>query len=448
MKKRKIIIIGFLVLILLGTNMIKAESNIKNQIDDYISTYTEISTFSGSVLIAKDGKVIINKGYGKADIELDVNNSKDNKFRIGSLTKQFTAAAILQLEEKNKLKIDDSIDNYINDYPNGKKIKIRYLLNHTSGIFDYTRTQKFRDMMGKKIQLEELIELFKDKELNFLPGEKYQYCNSNYVLLGYIIEQVSGLNYEQYLRENIFRPLNMKNTGYAYHHRIIEGRASGYVMNQVGSKMNMYHDDATFAHGAGALYSTTADLYKWDRALYTNKLLSESSKKKMFQVYKGNYGLGFKIGEIFGHKRYYHHGATMGYTGSIIRYIEDNTTIIVLSNLNGTPIEKITRDLSAIVFNKNYYLPNIDYEIDNKEFGKYTGTFKLKSGREVQIRSQYGKYFAKMSRGPAFEIIPSGKHEFLLKVMGDKLEFTDQRNGKFQKLKIQHVYNKESGMRI
>lgn len=186
----------------------------------------------------------------------------------------------------------------------GEKIKIRYLLNHTSGIFDYTRTQKFRDMMGEKIQLIKLIELFKDKELNFLPGEKYQYCNSNYVLLGYIIEQVSGLNYEQYLRENIFRPLNMKNTGYDYNHRIIEGRASGYVINPDGSKMNMYHDDATFAHGAGALYSTTSDLYKWDRALYTNKLLSESSKKKMFQVYKGNYGLGFKIGELFGYKRY------------------------------------------------------------------------------------------------------------------------------------------------
>jgi len=448
MHKKKIFIIGLLVLVLLSSNLVKAESNIKNQINNYLSTYTEIGTFSGSVLIAKEGKVIFHKGYGKADLELNVDNTRQNKFRIGSLTKQFTAAAILQLEEKRMLNIKDSIDNYIEDYPYGEKIKIKNLLNHTSGIYDYTRTKEFRDMMGKRTKLEKVIELFKDKELNYQPGEKYQYCNSNYVLLGYIIEKVSGLNYGQYLRENIFAPLNMENTGFAYHHIIIEGRASGYVMNPDGSKMNMYHDDATFAHGAGALYSTTADLYKWDRALYTNKILSENSLSKMLQVYKGNYGFGFKIDELFGHKRYYHHGGTMGYTGSIIRYINDNTTIIVLTNINGTPIEKITRDLSAILFNKNYYLPKVKYHIGRNEFEKYKGSYKLTSGREVRIISDQGKYFAKMKRGPAFEIIPSGKHQFLLKVMGDKLEFTDQKNGKFQQLKIEHVYSNESGMRI
>src|SRR6056297_1324664 len=160
MHKKKIFIIGLLVLVLLSTNIIKAESNIKNQINNYLSTYTEIGTFSGSVLIAKEGKVIFHKGYGKADLELNVDNTRQNKFRIGSLTKQFTAAAILQLEEKRMLNIKDSIDNYIEDYPYGEKIKIKNLLNHTSGIYDYTRTKEFRDMMGKRTKLEKVIELF------------------------------------------------------------------------------------------------------------------------------------------------------------------------------------------------------------------------------------------------------------------------------------------------
>jgi len=448
MNKKMVFIVGFLIMMLFSSSIIYAETGIEKQIDDYMTTYTEIGVFSGSVLIAKDGEIIINKGYGKADLELDVNNTKDKVYRIGSLTKQFTAAAILQLEEKGKLKVENSINTYLKDYPNGEEIKIKHLLNHTSGIFDYTRTQKFRDMMGKRIQLLEVINLFKDKELNFKPGEKFQYCNSNYVLLGYIIEKLSNTSYEQYLKENILKPLKMRNTGFAYHHKIIKGRTSGYILNPNGSKMNIYHDDATFAHGAGALYSTTSDLYKWDRALYTNKILSEESLNKMFKVYKGNYGFGFKIDEMLGHKRYYHHGGTMGYTGSIIRYINDDVAIIVLSNINGIPIEKITKDLTAIVFNKEYYLPNTDFKLDEDNFEKYAGTYKLNSGREVKIINRQGKYFAQMGRGPVFEIIPTGKNEFLLKVMGDKLEFKEQEGAKYQKVNIYHVSSKEIGKRI
>jgi CubicO group peptidase (beta-lactamase class C family) len=373
--------------------------------------------FSGTVLIAKNEKIIINKGYGYADLELDVKNQKDTKYRIGSLTKQFTAAAVMQLADQNKLKIEDKLINYIPDYPRGDEITIKNLLNHTSGIFDYTRTQKFRNMMGQRIKLNKVIELFKGKDLNFEPGQKYQYCNSNYVLLGYIIEQVSGLSYEEYLHKNIFDPLDMHNSGYAYHHKIIKGRASGYVMNSAGNKSNIYHDDATFAHGAGALYSTTKDLYKWDRALYTNQILSDNSLKQMFTTYKGNYGFGFKIDKLFKNRRIYHHGGTMGYTASINRYVDEDITIIVLSNINGTPIEQLTKDLAAIMFEKEYYLPDLSYELKQDEFQKYAGTYKLDSGREVTIMSQRDKYFVKLKQGPAFEIIPSGQNEFFLKII-------------------------------
>ena len=448
MLKKKILVIGILILLLFSTGGVEASTDLSTKIDNYITTYEEMGIFSGTVLVAENGKIIINKGYGYADLELDVKNQKDTKYRIGSLTKQFTAAAVMQLAEQNKLKIEDKLSKYIPDYPRGDEITIKNLLNHTSGIFDYTKTQKFRNMMGQRIRLNKVIELFKGKDLNFEPGQKYQYCNSNYVLLGYIIEQVSGLNYEEYLNKNIFNPLNMHNSGYAHHQKIIKGRASGYVMSPAGSKSNMYHDDATFAHGAGALYSTTKDLYKWDRALYKNQILSDDSLKQMFTTYLGNYGFGFKIDELFKNKRIYHHGGTMGYTASINRYVDDDITIIVLSNINGTPIEQLTKDIAAILFKKEYYVPDLSYELKQEEFAKYAGTYKLDSGREVTILSQADKYFVKLKQGPAFEIVPSGQNEFFLKIMGEKIEFIKGNNGNFNKIKIEHVYSSESGTKI
>jgi len=448
MLKKKILVIGILVLLLFSMGGVEANTDLSTEIDNYITTYEEMGIFSGTVLVAENGKIIINKGYGYADLELDVKNQKETKYRIGSLTKQFTAAAVMQLAEQNKLKTEDKLSKYIPDYPRGDEIKIKNLLNHTSGIFDYTKTQKFRDMMGKRIQLKKVIDLFKDKDLIFQPGQKYQYCNSNYVLLGYIIEQVSGLNYEEYLNKNIFNPLEMNNSGYAYHHKIIKKRASGYVMSPAGKKSNMYHDDATFAHGAGALYSTTKDLYKWDRALYTNQILTDKSLKQMFTSGLGNYGFGFKIDELFKNKRIYHHGGTMGYTASINRYVNDDVTIIVLSNINGTPIDQLTKDIAAILFKKEYYVPDLNYELKQEAFKKYAGTYKLDSGREVTIMSNADKYFVKLKQGPAFEIIPSGQNEFFLKIMGEKIEFVKDNNGNFNTINIEHVYSSESGTKI
>ncbi len=448
MLKKKILVIGILVLLLFSMGGVEANTDLSTEIDNYITTYEEMGIFSGTVLVAENGKIIINKGYGYADLELDVKNQKETKYRIGSLTKQFTAAAVMQLAEQNKLKTEDKLSKYIPDYPRGDEIKIKNLLNHTSGIFDYTKTQKFRDMMGKRIQLKKVIDLFKDKDLIFQPGQKYQYCNSNYVLLGYIIEQVSGLNYEEYLNKNIFNPLEMNNSGYAYHHKIIKKRASGYVMSPAGKKSNMYHDDATFAHGAGALYSTTKDLYKWDRALYTDQILTDKSLKQMFTSGLGNYGFGFKIDELFKNKRIYHHGGTMGYTASINRYVNDDVTIIVLSNINGTPIDQLTKDIAAILFKKEYYVPDLNYELKQEAFKKYAGTYKLDSGREVTIMSNADKYFVKLKQGPAFEIIPSGQNEFFLKIMGEKIEFVKDNNGNFNTINIEHVYSSESGTKI
>lgn len=444
MRKTKLVLILSIMLVVIGFNTnVLANDDLFLEIDEYLTRYSNLNTFNGTVLVARDGDVIINKGYGKADFELDVNNKNDSKYRIGSLTKQFTAAAILKLKENGLLKLNDKINNYVSSFSYGDQITIRNLLNHTSGIYDYTRSKDFRENMGNKVKLEEVINIFKDKELNFKPGTKYEYSNSNYLLLGYIIENITEKNYETYLKENILNPLDMNNTGFAYHDRIIKNRSKGYILNPDGSKNNIYHDDATYAHGAGALYSTTLDLLKWDQALYTNKILSDSSLNEMFTIYKSNYGFGFKIDKLLNNKRYFHHGGTMGYTASINRFVDDKLTIIVLTNLNGTPIEKIVKDLSAIVFNKEYYIPK-EYSLIKNNFNKYVGKYKMVSKREVIIKIIKDKYFIKLDRSPFFEMLPSGKDEFVVKVFAERVELSKDN----KEITIHHLNGTDHGVKI
>jgi len=431
-----LVVIGF------NTNVL-ANDDLFLEIDEYLTRYSNLNTFNGTVLVARDGDVIINKGYGKADFELDVDNKSDSRYRIGSLTKQFTAAAILQLKENGLLRLDDKVNNYVSNFGYGDQITIRNLLNHTSGFYDYTTSKEFRENMGKRVKLEEVVDIFRDKELNFEPGKEFQYSNSNYLLLGYIIENVTEKSYENYLKEEILNPIDMKNTGYAYHDKIIKKRSEGYMLNPDGSKNNIYHDDATYAHAAGALYSTTLDLLKWDQALYTNKILTNSSLKEMFTTYKSNYGFGFKIDKLFNKKRYYHHGGNMGYTSSINRFVDDKITIIVLTNLNGTPIEKIVKDISAIIFNEDYFFPN-KYSIKKDEFKKIEGRYKMNSNREVVIKTINDKYLIKLGRGPFFEMIPSGRNEFVVKVFAEKVKFKEKND----EIIIYHLSGTDKGKKI
>jgi len=241
----------------------------------------KLGNFSGSVLIAKGDEVLVRKGYGLANIEIDVPNTPKTKFRLGSVTKQFTAMAILQLQEDELLSVNDPLSKFIPDYPEGDKITIHHLLTHTSGIPNLTDFPELEKIKKIKTPIEEIIKIFKNEQLEFAPGEKHQYSNSGYTLLGYIIEKASGKTYEEYLKENIFIPLNMKDSGYDHYNTVLLNRASGYSPGKDGI-VNAKYIDMSIPFGGGCLYSTVGDMYLWDRALYTDKLLSESSLNEMF----------------------------------------------------------------------------------------------------------------------------------------------------------------------
>jgi CubicO group peptidase (beta-lactamase class C family) len=352
-----LIVFAFLLLTFPATS---SSQTLPERVNDYIGAWMKMGRFSGSLLIAKDGQFLVSKGYGMANHEHDVPNTPQTKFRLGSVTKQFTAAAVMQLQERGKLNVADTLAQYIPDYPSGDRITIHHLLTHTSGIVEVTRLPEFRQYLLLPTTVEKTISLFKDKPLEFPPGEQFRYSNSGYLLLGFIIEKVSGQTYEEFLKGNIFGPLNMVNSGYDHPSAILKNRASGYNLAMEGL-INGPYNNMTAPHAGGALYSTVEDMFLWDRALYTEKILKKSSLDRMFTPFKGNYGYGWIIDSIFGHKRIQHGGSIVGgFQSHIARYVDDDVLIVFLCNQQPTNARKISEDLAAIVFGQPYKLPTED----------------------------------------------------------------------------------------
>jgi len=340
-----------------------------DKLDQLISTYAQYGQFIGSVLVAENGEIIYKKGFGLANMEWGIPNQPDTKFRLASVTKQFTAMLIVQLASENKLKLDAPISTYLPDYPKktGDIITIHHLLTHTSGIPSYTDFPVFRDMMHDAYRPEEMVKLFADSALQFTPGERYEYSNSGYILLGYIIEKITGKPYEQVLQSKIFTPLKMKNSGYDHNDAVIKNRASGY--NRIGTTyQNANYIDMSVPFSAGGIYSTVEDMYLWDQALYTEKLLPKKYMDLLFQKYiSANgpfyYGYGWMLGKMPVGKAgdqietINHDGFINGFNTQITRVPSDKSSVVLLNNTGGAPLQKMTTAILGILYNKPYDFP-------------------------------------------------------------------------------------------
>ena len=270
-----------LILIAFAICNVRAQE-VVSRIDGYMNAAAQSGTFSGAILIAREGKVLINKGYGMASLELGVANTPEMKYRIGSLTKQFTAMAVLILQEHGRLNVQDSVCKYVSECPpDWAAITIHHLLTHTSGIPELLSLPEFQTTLALPSPVSRTVERFRNKPLEFRPGEKFKYSNSGYILLAYIIERITGQPYEDFLKDNIFEPLKMMNTGSDHNERIIKNRAAGY--SKKGNEVvNAAYIDMSIPTGGGSLYSTTGDLFLWDQALYANKLITKKSSEIMF----------------------------------------------------------------------------------------------------------------------------------------------------------------------
>ena len=344
----------------------RAAANAKaRKIDELITLYNSLGGFSGSVLVAEKGEVIFKKGYGLANMEWEIPNAPDTKFRLGSITKQFTSMLIMQLVEQGKLKLDGKITDYLPDYrkDTGDRVTVHHLLTHTSGIPSYTdQPGFFQNVSRNPYKVADFVAKYASGDLLFEPGSKFAYNNSGYFLLGAIIEKITGKPYEEVLKEKIFDPLGMKSSGYDHSDTILKKRASGYQRGP-GGIINAPYLDMSLPYAAGSLYSTVEDLYLWDQALYTDKLISAKSKELIYKPLLDNYAYGWaveraKVGNTSETVASIGHGGGInGFNTLIKRLVDDRHLIVLLNNTGGAKLEEMSRSIAAILYGKTYDLP-------------------------------------------------------------------------------------------
>lgn len=336
-------------------------ATLQKKVDELLNAHVAVNDFSGSVLLAARGKPLVAKGYGYANLEWQIPNTPQTKFRIGSVTKQFTSMLVMQLREQGKVTLEDSVCVYVAPCPDAwKPVTLHHLLTHTSGIPTYTGIPAWREVNMVPKTVDQIIAFFRDLPLQWTPGEKYAYNNSGYFLLGVVIEKAAAKKYEQALQEMILTPLNMRDTGYDWSKTILPRRASGYS-GRGAALSNAAALDMQQPYAAGALYSTVEDLLAWDQALYTERLLPEPAKRIMWTPALNNYAYGWNIVEpspqTFGYRRMVHGGGINGFSAVIIRVPEPNVTAIVLANNDSANASAVGRDLLAIYYGQPYTIP-------------------------------------------------------------------------------------------
>jgi len=405
------------------------------RMEQVIQSYVSNKQFMGSVLVARGNDIILDKGYGFANLEWNIPNSPTTKFRLGSITKQFTAACILLLEERGKLSVNDPVKKYMPDAPAAwDKITIFNLLTHTSGIPNFTSFPNYHSTEPFPAAPAELVARFRDKPLDFEPGTKMNYSNSGYVLLGYLIEKITGESYAKFVQENIFTPLGMKDSGYDSNSAVIPERASGYTPGPDGI-VNAGFINMTVPLSAGGLYSTTEDLLRWEQGLFGGKLLSAASLEKMTTPYKNDYAFGLAV-QTNGRKVIHHEGGIEGFNTDLAYFPEGKLTVIVLSNLDGVGMGAVATKLMALVNGEKVVLTSERKEVpvDPKILDGYTGKYDFAPNVTFTVTREGDQLMTQMTGQGKVPIFPESAHDFFAKVVDAQITFVTDSAGKATEL--------------
>ena len=400
--------------------------------------------FMGAVLVAVGDEPVLDRAWGSADLEWDIANTTDTKFRIGSVTKQFTAVSILLLQEQGKLDIDAPIATYLKDTPEAwGPITVRNLMRHTSGITNVTALDEFRGKSRLPLTQDELIAMFRDLPLDFEPGSKFAYSNSGYVLLSRIVENVSGEDLGSFYAANIFEPLGIKDTGLDVSTTILAKRADGYSPAGDG-RINAPYADMGIPTGAGALYSTTRDLMTWQRGLFGGKILSEESmaeyvKSTDYEAFLGaTYAHGIMVFKEDGNTAYAHGGGIEGFNAWLAYDPDREATVVVLANLNGGAASKLGLQLMKLVQGGEVTLPS-DRKvaaIDPAILPEYEGVYALQPQFKITITSEDGRLFGQATGQGKNELFPESTDRFFLKTVDAQIAFTREEDGAVTELTL------------
>lgn len=402
------------------------------RMDAVVRDDAEKGEFMGAVLVARDGDVLFDKGYGSANLEWKIANDGDTKFRLGSVTKQFTSVAILLLQERGKLTLDAPVKTYLPDAPAAwDKVTVRHLLTHSAGIPSFTGFPDYGATKTLPATHASLIARFRDKPLDFAPGAKFSYSNSGYVLLSAIVEKLSGQSYAAFVAENLFKPLGMADTGYDNHAMILPRRASGYAPSKDGP-VNADYISMTIPQGAGGLYSTTHDLLKWQRGLYGGKLLKPATLAAFRTPYKDGYALGIGVQNAGGVTTIEHGGGIEGFNTSLAYDPDRKITVVVLGNLNGPSPGKLSKSLMTLARGGAVVLPSERQAatVAPDQLAEYAGVYELSPTFAITMRVKDGKLMTQATGQQEFELFPESKDRFFLKVVDAQVEFTRDASGK------------------
>jgi CubicO group peptidase (beta-lactamase class C family)/uncharacterized protein YneR len=411
--------------------------DLHKKLDSLMTHYYRLNKFNGSVLVAKNGNIIFQNAYGYRDADQKLANDPQTIFQIGSVTKQFTTAIILILQDQGKLSLKDKLSKYIPDYPKGDSLYLDAIASHTSGIFNYTNDPAFMATeASKSIDHLKLIDLFKNKPLTFTPGTKWAYSNSGYIILGYIIEKVTGKPYEQVVHEMIFTPLQMNRSGFDFANLKDNNKAVGYNVLNSDLVVPAAIVDSTVSYAAGAIYSTTGDLYKWHRALNDNKILSSKLQELAYHPIKSQYGLGWFIDSFDNKMEVSHGGGIFGFTSYINRIPKDDFVIILLNNTGAGNLQAISNSLRAAVYGRPFVLPleKKSITLDASVLKQYEGTYSLAPGFSIVVAVENGKLMAQATDQPKFELFAEKENYFFLKAVEAQVEFVKGSDGKIESM--------------
>ncbi len=427
----------FFFLITISFHVISFSQSLSEKLSQYFEAAQKAEIFNGSVMVAKGGNVLINKGFGFKNADAKTLNDSNTIYQIGSVTKQFTSTIILKLAEQGKLSLNDKLSKYFPDLPYAKEITIENLLTHTSGIYNYTNDTSFMQHdVEKAVSQQKIISMFKDKPLEFTPGSKFSYSNSGYMLLGYIIEKVTGKKYEKVVRENIFNPLGMTNSGFDFTHLNNTNRATGYDVIPGTASVKSMIVDSSVSFAAGAVYSTSRDMYKWNQSLLTEKILKKASLENAFKPRLSKYGLGLAIDTIEGKRIITHNGGIHGFLSHNTIIPADSISITILSNAGSANMGQIQKDVFSILYNKPYKLPEVHKAIavNAAVLQQYAGEYELSPAFIITITLVDGSLKAQATGQPQFDLFAESENRFFLKVVDAQVEFVKNGKGEVDKL--------------
>jgi CubicO group peptidase (beta-lactamase class C family) len=419
----------------------------EKQADELFNRLIKADDAGMAVLVAQNGKILFEKCYGLADMEHHAPVTPETKFRIGSVTKQFTSAAILKLQEEGRLSVKDKLSKYILDFPRGDEVTLDHLLTHTSGIHSYTSKPDFMLQVTNAITTVDLIKYFKNDPYDFDPGAKWLYDNSGYVLLGYIVEKISGKTYAAFLRENFFQPLGMTNTGVHRSGLNLSHEALGYAYKDGKFDRAGVNWDMSWGGGAGALYSTVEDLYRWNEAVFNGKVLSEESLKAAFTPVRtkenqgddlvDGYGYGWFVAKWRGLREISHGGGLAGFSSFLLRLPNENFTVVVLANSAPGSHEVVPDTLAHDLV--KFYLgdklaprPEVNKDVSPKAFDAVAGRYEF-GGQILTVSKEGDHLFAQFGSEPNLEIFATSETEFFWKDVEAQITFVKDKSGKIVK---------------